>query len=101
MPNLPQNQSRLLSTSIVLIREYLKADEFEKYVTLKGISKDRIFINVEPLILNSGIVIHPYIKKHVTPHSLVEKLFFGQFKDMQPFLTKIHQKNIKKFNLPH
>ncbi|AVQ39097.1 hypothetical protein C7M56_10510 [Clostridium botulinum] len=99
--NLPQNESRLRNTTKALIREYLNADEFEKYATLKGITKDRIFINVVPLILNAGIVIHPYIKNHVTPQSLEGKLFWGQFKDVHPFLTKIHQISIQRFNLPH
>ena len=99
--NLPQNQSRLRNSTKALIREYLNADKFEEYATRNNISKDRIFINVVPLILNAGIAIQPYIKNSIYPDSLEGKHFKNHFEVVRPALTKVHEIHIQQFNLPH
>jgi hypothetical protein len=97
---LPKNESRLHPEAKKLVRNYLKADNFESAAERQGIGKKNIFFNLVPLTLNAGVAIYPYIKDHVSPDSTESKSFLNIFKLVGEAVTEVHDYKILKFSLP-
>ncbi|MCP1183996.1 hypothetical protein [Paenibacillus sp. 1781tsa1] len=96
--SLPRDQSRLRSGSREMIRNYLNADNFE--MKSEDIPKERIFINVVPLIINAGIYLSPFIDNLIFPKSTESKVFYRIFKEGNGALTVEHELIPAYFSFP-
>lgn len=97
---MPRSSSRLRPGIRDLIRNYLHADDFESTAQSVGVSKDRIFINSVPLVLNAGIALSPHIKHVVSTVSTEGKHFNWHFENVFPALTDTHEIKKVRVSLP-
>ena len=98
--SLPKSESRLPTSAKELVRQYINADSFELNALKYGLKKSNIFINFAPFSLNAGIVLYPYIHKHIKPDSTEAKYFLKHFQTTGAGLTKEHEFKIISFSLP-
>jgi hypothetical protein len=98
--SMPSNQSRIRPSCRDVICSYLKTDKFASYAAHYGLSADKIFFNVVPLIVNGAIVITPLIKPYLTGLSLESRTYSDLFDGMPPADTKTPQVNCGPFVLP-
>ncbi len=98
--SLPRNESRLRAESASTVREYLDSVSFEAAAKAHRIKKERVFFNFVPLALNAGIVLHRYVKPHVSPDSVEATYFLHHFETVCPALTKAHEYAVVSFRLP-
>lgn len=98
--SMPANESRIRPSSRDAIWTYLGAEKFDSYAALYDLTKDRVFFNVVPLIVNAAIVITPLIKPYLTALSLESRTFAELFDGMAPADTKSPTVNCGPFVLP-
>lgn len=98
--SMPANESRIRPSSRDAIRAYLGAERFDSYAAYYELTRDRVFFNVVPLIVNAAIVITPLIKPYLTALSLESRTFAELFDGMAPADTKVPEVNCGPFVLP-
>ena len=83
-----------------IVRSYLNAGNFESISEQEGIEKEKIFINVVPIVLNAGIALSPHIKDVVKTVSTEGKHFNWHFEHVCAALTDTHEIRKALVSLP-
>ena len=97
---LPRSESRLRSGTRKLVRFYLNAGNFESIAEQEGIEKEKIFINIVPIVLNAGIALSSHIKDVVKTVSTEGKHFIWHFENVCAALTDTHEITKTLVSLP-
>ncbi|WP_250519632.1 hypothetical protein [Caballeronia sp. NCTM1] len=87
---LPSKESHIRAPAADAIRRYLDAPQFLAHAQKHGVSLDRVFFNLVPLIVNAMIKISPMLDGHLNPKSTEAKSFSTLFNFVLPAKTRVH-----------
>lgn len=82
--SIPVSETRIRAQTAQLIRQYLGASKFSEYAENDGLTEDRVFFNVVPLVVNAATKLTPCILDLIEPRSMEAKVYLSLFKDLIP-----------------
>jgi len=93
-------ESKLRLTTKNLLDEYIGLSDCRAYAEKKGLTIQKVFFNVIPLLINAGISLHPHIKDRIVHMSTESKHFDFHFREVLPAHTRQHEYQVFEFRKP-
>ncbi|WP_374949579.1 hypothetical protein [Mucilaginibacter sp.] len=90
MLDLPVDVTRLRASTTPIIKNYLSSDVINTFPERYDLSKENVFLNATPLVVNASIKIIPIVKDYVRPRSLEARHFIEHFDGLPPANTQQH-----------